>query len=181
MKTIIDTATDAGKFTTLLNALKAAALTETLRGAGPYTVFAPTDEAFKHLAPGALNALLKDTKKLKAILTYHVVPGRVAAKDVKAGDIKTLEGTPLMADGKGGATVESERGVIRVSASFENFVQPSTFGPEYLTYVLWAISPDGRRFLMLKETAGVSTSAPLPTMTVVVNWIEELKSRAPAK
>jgi outer membrane protein OmpA-like peptidoglycan-associated protein len=55
-----------------------------------------------------------------------------------------FEGTPLMPDGKGGATVESERGVIRVSAGFENFVQPSTFGPEYLTYVLWAISPDGR-------------------------------------
>ena len=53
-------------------------------------------------------------------------------------------GTPLMPDGKGGATVESERGVIRVSAHFEDFVQPSTFGPEYLTYVLWAISPDGR-------------------------------------
>jgi uncharacterized surface protein with fasciclin (FAS1) repeats len=103
MKTIIDTATDAGKFTTLLNALKAAALTETLRGAGPYTVFAPTDEAFKQLAPGVLNALLKDTKKLKAILTYHVVPGTVAAYNMKAGDIKTLEGTPLLAalvDGK---------------------------------------------------------------------------------
>jgi len=55
-----------------------------------------------------------------------------------------FEGTPLMADGKGVATVESERGVIRVSANFDNFVQPSTFGPEYLTYVLWAISPDGR-------------------------------------
>lgn len=103
MKTIIDTATDAGKFTTLLNALKAAALTETLRGAGPYTVFAPTDEAFKQLAPGVLNALLKDTRKLKAILTYHIVPGTVAAYNMKAGDIKTLEGTPLLAalvDGK---------------------------------------------------------------------------------
>ena len=103
MKTIIDTATDAGKFATLLNALKAAALTETLRGAGPYTVFAPTDEAFKQLAPGVLNALLKDTKKLKAILTYHVVPGTVAAYNMRAGDIKTLEGTPLLAalvDGK---------------------------------------------------------------------------------
>jgi outer membrane protein OmpA-like peptidoglycan-associated protein len=55
-----------------------------------------------------------------------------------------FDGTPLMPEGKGGATVESERGVIRVSARFENFVQPSTFGPEYLTYVLWAISPDGR-------------------------------------
>ena len=103
MKTIIDTATDAGKFTTLLNALKAASLTEMLRGAGPYTVFAPTDEAFKHLAPGALNALLKDTKKLKAVLSYHIVSGTLAANEVKAGDIKTLEGTPLLAglvDGK---------------------------------------------------------------------------------
>ena len=123
MKTIIDTATDAGKFTTLLNALKAAALTETLRGAGPYTVFAPTDEAFKQLAPGVLNALLKDTRKLKAILTYHVVPGTVAAYNMKAGDIKTLEGTPLLAalvDGKvtvNGAKVlqadiEASNGVI---------------------------------------------------------------------
>jgi uncharacterized surface protein with fasciclin (FAS1) repeats len=96
LKTIIETATDAGKFTTLLNALKAASLTETLRGAGPFTVFAPTDEAFKHLAPGALNALLKDTKKLKAVLTYHVVSGTVAAKDMKTGDLKTVEGTPLV-------------------------------------------------------------------------------------
>jgi uncharacterized surface protein with fasciclin (FAS1) repeats len=103
MKTIIDTATDAGKFTTLLNALKAAGFTQTLRGTDPYTVFAPTDEAFKRLAPGALNALLKDTKKLKAVLSYHIVSGTVAATDVKAGDIKTLEGTPLLAalvDGK---------------------------------------------------------------------------------
>ena len=103
MKTIIDTATDAGKFTTLLNALKAAGFTQTLRGTDPYTVFAPTDEAFKRLAPGALNALLKDAKKLKAVLSYHIVSGTVAANDVKAGDIKTLEGTPLLAalvDGK---------------------------------------------------------------------------------
>jgi uncharacterized surface protein with fasciclin (FAS1) repeats len=103
MKTIIDTATDAGKFSTLLNALKAAGFTQTLRGTGPYTVFAPTDAAFKHLAPGALNALLKDTKKLKAVLSYHIVSGTVAANDLKAGDIKTLEGTPLvvaLVDGK---------------------------------------------------------------------------------
>jgi uncharacterized surface protein with fasciclin (FAS1) repeats len=103
MKTIIETATDAGKFTTLLNALKAAGFTETLRGVGPYTVFAPTDAAFKNLAPGALNALLKDTKKLKTVLSYHMISGTVVAKDVKAGDLKTLEGTPLLAaliDGK---------------------------------------------------------------------------------
>jgi len=96
MKTIIDTATDAGKFTTLLNAFKAAALTETLRAKGPYTVFAPTDEAFTRLAPGSLQVLLKDTRKLKAILEYHVVAGTIGAKDLKAGNIKTMEGTPLL-------------------------------------------------------------------------------------
>lgn len=96
MKTIIDTALDAGKFTTLLNAMKAASLTETLRGKGPYTVFAPTDEAFKRLAPGALNLLLKDTRKLKTVLEYHVVPSTIAAKDLKAGDLKTVEGDPLV-------------------------------------------------------------------------------------
>jgi uncharacterized surface protein with fasciclin (FAS1) repeats len=122
MKTIIDTATDAGKFTTLLNALKAASLTETLRGAGPYTVFAPTDQAFKNLAPGALNALLKDTKKLKAVLTYHVVPGRVAAKDVKAGDIKTLEGTPLMATLDGAKVTVNDAKVVQADIAASNGV-----------------------------------------------------------
>src|ERR1700674_908595 len=97
MKTIIDTAADAGKFTTLLSALKAASLTDMLRTPGPYTIFAPTDEAFKRLAPGALGLLLNDTKKLKTILAYHVVSGTLAAKDVKPGDIKTVEGTALFA------------------------------------------------------------------------------------
>ena len=122
MKTIIDTATDAGKFTTLLNALKAASLTEMLRGAGPYTIFAPTDEAFKNLAPGALNALLKDTKKLKAVLTYHVVSGRVAAKDVKAGDIKTLEGTPLMATLDGAKVTVNDAKIVQADIAASNGV-----------------------------------------------------------
>jgi uncharacterized surface protein with fasciclin (FAS1) repeats len=122
MKTIIDTATDAGKFTTLLNALKAAALTETLRGAGPYTVFAPTDEAFKHLAPGALNALLKDTRKLKAVLTYHVVAGTVAAKDLKAGDIKTLEGTPLMTTWDGTKVTVNDAKIVQADIAASNGV-----------------------------------------------------------
>jgi uncharacterized surface protein with fasciclin (FAS1) repeats len=122
MKTIIDTATDAGKFTTLLNALKAASLTETLRGAGPYTVFAPTDEAFKHLAPGALNALLKDTRKLKAVLTYHIVFGTVAAKDVKAGDIKTLEGTPLIAALDGAKVTVNDAKVVQADIAASNGV-----------------------------------------------------------
>jgi uncharacterized surface protein with fasciclin (FAS1) repeats len=96
MKTLIDTATETGKFAHLLNAFKAAVLTETMRAKGPYTVFAPTDEAFARLAPGALNALLKDTRKLKTVLQYHMVPGTLEAKDMKAGDLKTVEGTPLV-------------------------------------------------------------------------------------
>jgi outer membrane protein OmpA-like peptidoglycan-associated protein len=82
-----------------------------------------------------------------AIFRIQVVSRSTAAVNYlhRGGATKIdFEGTPLMADGKGVATVESERGVIRVSAGLENFVQPSTFGPEYLTYVLWAISPDGR-------------------------------------
>ncbi len=97
MKTIIETAKEAGKFNTLIAAIKAADLTETLNGKGPFTVFAPSDEAFKKVNKTDLDALLKDTKKLKAILTYHVVPGKIAAKDVKTGDIKTVQGTSMAA------------------------------------------------------------------------------------
>ena len=96
MKTIIDTATDAGKFATLLNAFKAAALTDSMRTKGPYTVFAPTDEAFTNLPAGALNALLKDRNKLKGVLEYHMVPGILAGNDLKTGEITTVEGTPLV-------------------------------------------------------------------------------------
>jgi uncharacterized surface protein with fasciclin (FAS1) repeats len=89
---IVDTAMAAGNFTTLINALKAADLVGTLKSAGPFTVFAPTDEAFKKLPAGAIEGLLKDKAKLAAILTYHVVPGKVMAKDVNSGEVKTVAG-----------------------------------------------------------------------------------------
>lgn len=125
MKTIIETATSAGKFTTLLAALKAAGLNDSLNAAGPFTVFAPTDEAFKRLAPGSVDSLLKDVPKLKKILTYHVVPGNIAAKDVKAGEVRTLEGSPISVTVKDGhvavngarvtqADVVATNGVIHV-------------------------------------------------------------------
>src|SRR5688572_32507306 len=79
---IIETAGAAGSFTTLAKAIEAAGLTETLKGEGPFTVFAPTDEAFDKLPEGTLDALLKDKEKLAAILTYHVVPGKVPSADV---------------------------------------------------------------------------------------------------
>jgi uncharacterized surface protein with fasciclin (FAS1) repeats len=96
-KNIVDTAIAAGNFTTLVAGIKAAGLTETLTGKGPFTVFAPTDEAFKKLPTGALDALLKDTAKLKAVLSYHVVPGHVMVQDIKSGEVMTVQGTPLTA------------------------------------------------------------------------------------
>jgi uncharacterized surface protein with fasciclin (FAS1) repeats len=103
-KDIVDTAVAAGNFKTLATALQAAGLVETLKGAGPFTVFAPTDEAFAKLPAGTLDDLLKpeNKEKLVAILTYHVVPGKVTAKDVmKLHQAKTVNGkdVKIMADG----------------------------------------------------------------------------------
>ena len=94
-KNIVDTAIAAGDFTTLVAGIKAAGLTDTLNGKGPFTIFAPTDEAFKKLPVGALDTLLKDTAKLKAVLSYHVVPGHVMAQDFKSGEVMTVQGTAL--------------------------------------------------------------------------------------
>jgi uncharacterized surface protein with fasciclin (FAS1) repeats len=103
-KDIVTTAVEAGSFKTLAAALQAAGLVDTLKGPGPFTVFAPTDEAFAKLPAGTVDALLKDVPKLKAILTYHVVPGKVLAADVvKLSKAKTVQGQELgikVADGK---------------------------------------------------------------------------------
>jgi uncharacterized surface protein with fasciclin (FAS1) repeats len=96
-KNIVETAIAAGNFTTLVAGIKAAGLTDTLKGRGPFTIFAPTDEAFKKLPLGALDALLKDTAKLKAVLNYHVITGHVLAQDFKSGDVMTVQGSPLTA------------------------------------------------------------------------------------
>jgi len=97
-KDIVDTAVAAGSFKTLAAALKAAGLVETLKGAGPFTVFAPTDEAFAKLPAGTVESLLKPENKAKltAILTYHVVPGNVMAKQaMKLKSAKTVNGKEL--------------------------------------------------------------------------------------
>jgi uncharacterized surface protein with fasciclin (FAS1) repeats len=97
-KDIVDTAVGAGKFKTLVAAVKAAGLVETLKGKGPFTVFAPTDQAFAKLPKGTVETLLKPENKgkLAAILTYHVVPGKVMAKDVvKLSKAKTVQGSEV--------------------------------------------------------------------------------------
>ncbi len=108
-KDIVDTAVAAGNFTTLATALKAAGLVDTLKGKGPFTVFAPTDAAFAKIPKADLDALLKDKAKLTAVLTYHVVPGKVMAKDVKAGMVKTVQGGSLTVATMGGVTVDGAK------------------------------------------------------------------------
>ena len=94
-KDILTTATDAGSFTTLVAAIKAAGLTETLGGAGPFTVFAPTDAAFAKLPAGTVDALIAHPDVLKQVLSYHVLAGKVLAANVKAGDVATVEGATV--------------------------------------------------------------------------------------
>jgi uncharacterized surface protein with fasciclin (FAS1) repeats len=108
-KDIVDTAAGAGKFETLIAAAKAAGLVETLKGPGPYTVFAPTDEAFAKLPKGTVEDLLKPENKAKlaAILTYHVLPGKVMAADIagKKANVKTVQGSDLAVDSTSGVKV----------------------------------------------------------------------------
>ena len=99
MKDIVDTAVEAGSFKTLVAAVQAAGLVETLKSSGPFTVFAPTDEAFAKLPKGTVEALLKDVPKLKNILLYHVVSGKVMAADVaKLKTAKTVQGQEVKVD-----------------------------------------------------------------------------------
>ena len=125
-KDIVDTAVAAGSFKTLATALEAAGLVDTLKGPGPFTVFAPTDAAFAKLPAGTVEGLLKDKPKLTAILTYHVVPGNVKAADVvKLDSAKTVNGQSVaikVVDGKvivdnatvTTADIEASNGVIHV-------------------------------------------------------------------
>ena len=108
-KDIVDTAVGAGNFKTLATALGAAGLVDTLKGKGPFTVFAPTDAAFAKIPKADLDALLKDKAKLTAVLTYHVVAGKVMAADVKAGKVKTVQGSELTVATTGGVTVDGAK------------------------------------------------------------------------
>ncbi|MCG6888037.1 MAG: fasciclin domain-containing protein [Gammaproteobacteria bacterium] len=127
-KDIVDTAVTAGKFETLVTAVQAAGLVDTLKGNGPFTVFAPTDEAFAALPAGTIENLLKPENKqqLIAVLTYHVIPGKVMSGDIagKAMDVKTVQGSNVGIDATNGvkvdgatvltADIEASNGVIHV-------------------------------------------------------------------
>ncbi len=127
-KDIVDTAVTAGKFDTLVAAIKAAGLVDTLKGNGPFTVFAPTDAAFAALPAGTIETLLKPENKeqLIAVLTYHVIPGKVMSGDIAGQDleVKTVQGSMVEIDATNGvmidgatvmtADIEASNGVIHV-------------------------------------------------------------------
>jgi uncharacterized surface protein with fasciclin (FAS1) repeats len=119
---IVDTAVAAGSFNTLVTAVQAAGLVDTLKGKGPFTVFAPTDEAFAKLPAGTVEALLKDKEKLTKILTYHVVSGQVMSKDVKTGAVKTVEGSSLQVKKDASGVMVDEAHVIKADILTTNGV-----------------------------------------------------------
>ena len=108
-KDIVETAVAAGSFKTLVTALQAAGLVDTLKGKGPFTVFAPTDDAFAKIPKADLDALLKDKAKLTAVLTYHVVAGKVMSKDIQPGKVKTVQGSELTITTAGGVKVDAAK------------------------------------------------------------------------
>ncbi|GEM_PF-824975 len=119
---IVDVAVGAGDFTTLMAAVKAAGLVETLKGEGPFTVFAPTDEAFAKIPEADLQALLADKDALTAVLTYHVVPGKVMAADVVGmNSAETVQGSSITIDTSDGVTVDGAN-VVKTDIAASNGV-----------------------------------------------------------
>ena len=124
-KDVVDTAVGAGDFNTLVTAIKAAGLVETLKGKGPFTVFAPTDEAFAKLPAGTVENLLKpeNKQKLASILTYHVVPGKVMASEVvKLADAKTVNGQSLTITVEGEMVMVDSAKVVKTDIECSNGV-----------------------------------------------------------
>lgn len=122
-KDIVTTAVEAGSFTTLAKALQAAGLVETLQGTGPFTVFAPTDAAFAKLPAGTVEALLNDIPRLRQVLTYHVVAGKVEAKDVvKLSSANTVQGSPVSIHVMGGKVMINDATVVTPDVQASNGV-----------------------------------------------------------
>jgi uncharacterized surface protein with fasciclin (FAS1) repeats len=122
MPTIVDIAVQAGSFKTLVQAVQAAGLVETLSGEGPFTVFAPTDEAFAQIPAETLQAVLADKEKLTAILTYHVVPGKLMAADVvRSTQLQTAQGQSITVSTEGGVRVD-DANVVQTDIEADNGV-----------------------------------------------------------
>ncbi len=122
MADIVETAVNAGTFNTLINAVEATELIEILKSPGPYTVFAPTDEAFNNLPPGTLDSLLQDNHKLKRIVLYHVAFGDVRAEDLmQIEEAETVEGSIVAIESSGGLKV-NDANVLKTDILTDNGV-----------------------------------------------------------
>lgn len=119
---IVDTAVGAGQFNTLAKALNAAGLVDTLKGPGPFTVFAPTDAAFAQIPADKLNALLADKAALTKVLTYHVVAGNVPASQVKTGAVKTVQGQSLNVNASASGVRVNDANVVKADIVASNGV-----------------------------------------------------------
>jgi uncharacterized surface protein with fasciclin (FAS1) repeats len=120
---IVAVAQSAGQFTTLVAALQKAGLVETLQGEGPFTVFAPTDAAFAKIPKDQLDALLADREKLTAVLTYHVVPGKVTSEEITGLEsAKTVEGSAIAIDASGGSVKVDDANVVQADVPASNGV-----------------------------------------------------------
>jgi len=123
MGNLLETAKQAGGFTKLTRAIEAAGLADALNQQGPFTVFAPTDEAFDKLPPGTLDALLKDKKKLTAVLTYHVLSGKMTSDQVaKLHNAKTLQGSEVTISKENGSVHIDKASVVKVDIEASNGV-----------------------------------------------------------
>ncbi len=124
MGDIVTVAVEAGDFEILATALDAAGLVETLQGEGPFTVFAPTDEAFAALPEGTLETLLEEENldQLTAILTYHVVPGMVTSEDIEPGEVETVEGSVLTIAVEDGTVMVNDATVVTADVKASNGV-----------------------------------------------------------
>jgi uncharacterized surface protein with fasciclin (FAS1) repeats len=119
---VVATALADGTLKTFVRAVQAAGLTDTLKGAGPFTIFAPTDQAFAKLPPGTLDGLLKDKVKLAQVLTYHIVPGKTLVTEFKPGNLKTVQGDMLRLTSDNGKVTVNNANVIQSDIAADNGV-----------------------------------------------------------
>ena len=119
---LIDTAVSSGSFKTFVVAAKAAGLADTLRTQGPYTVFAPTDEAFAKLPADTLDALMKDKVKLAQVLSHHIIPGKILVADVKPGLTKTVDGSSITLKSDNGKITVDDANVVQSDVVADNGV-----------------------------------------------------------
>jgi uncharacterized surface protein with fasciclin (FAS1) repeats len=118
---IVDTAASAGSFEMFLAAVQAAGLTQMLKNQGPYTVFAPTDQAFAKIPPETLNAIMTDKTRLAQILKHHIIPGKLLVAEVKPGEVTTIEGDSIkLASDNGKITVANDANVVQSDIAADN-------------------------------------------------------------